>query len=213
MGIFVECEEDVGALAFQMLAQDLIDDLHAGRLIEDVRIYVELEAPFFYISIKPKKTIQKVTMSEVVSVLDEAPEKISIAIYDETYAPYLLPLLMEKFGDRVHQIERNKLDIDRLTNDELMAIPIGDIKVREIDDIINHIVFQIIPIGFRVVKNISKSEEEIRYIASENPITDEMVEKIEEIISKTPEELKLKKEDLIEPSKKEFVPSYKGSYV
>ncbi|HDM35789.1 MAG TPA: methanogenesis marker 17 protein [Candidatus Syntrophoarchaeum butanivorans] len=212
MGIFVECEDEIGALAFEMLTHDLIEDLHAGRLIEEVREFIDLEKPFFFISIRPNKRVEKIHMRDVVSVIDEAPDKIRISIDDETYAPYLLPLLWEKFGDRVRQIERNKLEIDYLTEDELMAIPIEDIKIKEIDDIINHIVFHITPIGFRIVKNISKGDE-IRYIASENPITDEMIEEVEQIMSRPPKKLTLKREDILKPSERKFIATYRESYI
>ncbi|MHC1565614.1 MAG: methanogenesis marker 17 protein [Candidatus Syntropharchaeales archaeon] len=212
MEIFVECEEERGALAFQMLTEDLIEDLHAGRLIEGVREYIDLETPLFYISIKTNRAVQQIQMRDVVSIIDESAEKIAIAIDDETYAPYIMPLFWERFGDKVHQIERNKLEIDRVTEDELMAIPIEDIKLKEIDDIINHIVFHIIPIGFRVIKNISRGDE-VRYIASENPITDEMIEEVEKFVSKPPKELTLERKDILKPSEKKFIATYRGESV
>ncbi|OFV67385.1 MAG: Uncharacterized conserved protein UCP019464, methanogenesis [Candidatus Syntrophoarchaeum caldarius] len=212
MDVFVECAEETGALAFQMLTESIIEDLHAGRLIERVREYIDIDIPLFYISIKPHRSTQKIEMRDLVSIIEATEDGIKVSIDDETYAPYLLPLLWEKYGDKVHQIERNRLEINGVTEDELMAIPIEDIKMKEIDDILNHIIFHVIPIGFRVIRNISEGDE-IRYIASENSITDEMVEKVKKIVAKPPKELSLRREDILKPSKKTYVASYKESYV
>jgi len=212
MDIFVECVEETGALAFQMLTHDIIDDLYAGRLIERVREYIDLNTPLFYISIKPHRATQKIEMRDLVSVIEASGEGVKVSIDDETYAPYIMPLLWEKYGDKVHQIERNRLEINGVTEDELMAIPIEDIKMKEIDDILNHIIFHVIPIGFRVIRNISEGDE-VRYIASENSITDEMVDAIEKVVAKPPKELSLRRENILKPSEKIYVASYKESYV
>ncbi|MHC1566780.1 MAG: methanogenesis marker 17 protein [Candidatus Syntropharchaeia archaeon] len=212
MEIYAESSDEVGALAYKMLAKDAIAELSLGRLINEVRIYIDIEKPLFFIRIKPNPSVKKIGMEDIVEITDKG-DGVEMEITDEKYAPYLLDLLWKKYGEeRVQQIERNYLEIKGVSKSDIMALPISELQEQERDALIQDMIFRIIPIGFRITKNLSENGM-ITYIASENPISEEDIERMEEIMSRPPEELSIDIKDIIKERERELFVPYKGSYV
>lgn len=218
MRVYVEApeEEKEGAFAYKVLIEEIITDLGLGRVIEEVRIYADTRKMLFYIEVKEKPTMERMEVKDVVN-LTEKGTSIEVEITNETYAPYLLNSLWDIFGERnVSQIRRNFLEIKGAKKEDILTLPLAltDIKEKEKDALIRDMILRIIPIGFRIIRKMPpKDSMTVAYIASENPITEEIIKEVKTIISKPPSPLSITEEEVIKKRehKKVFVP-YKEFY-
>ncbi len=198
MTVYVESEDELGALAMKLLTEDVITNLAISRSVVDVREYIDLEVPIFYIEVVPTKRIPRVEVKDVLTVKETGTGCFDVEIVNERYAPQLLELMWSEFGeDNVHQIERNRLKLTKINLEDIMNLPIGEMKKNELMTVIRDMIFRIVPIGFRVIRNLS-NDDKIAYIASENPILDEQIQWIEDnVLSRQPRELSIDRTELI----------------
>ncbi|MDY6958042.1 MAG: DUF2113 family protein, partial [Halobacteriota archaeon] len=140
MKVQVYTPEEEASKAFDSLIKDAIRELHLGRLIDDVLVRVELDPFLFYISVKQNPSPPSVRISDILDITEETEENVKIVIVDEIYAPHLLSLLWDRFGDeKVHQIRRSILEVEA-TRSEILSLPIHQLKEKEIDSMIQDFV-------------------------------------------------------------------------
>ena len=200
MNIYVESPEELGSLSIKMLIKDAATDLNLSRLIDDVRVHVMLDPFLFYISVVKNPAPSSVDIDDFLTITDEEDDVLKMEITDEMYAPYLLQLLWDRFGEKnVNQIRRNILEV-KAKKDEIMSLPVYKLKERESGGMIMDLIHRIIPIGLRIVH---KMPGEMAYLASENTITEEGIKMIEEAISRPPKELTITEEDFMPRMSKE----------
>jgi len=216
MEVHVEVDEEEGALAFKRLVEYVVADLGISRVVEEVRVYMNVEKPLFYIRVRKNPSVEKIEMKDIVEMKERGVDTLEVEIRKEEYAPYLLQMFWEAFGEeRVRQIRHNRLELMGVTKEDVLGLPVSDIKEREKDTLVQDMIFRIIPIGFRIVKKLDAERNIVSCIASENPITDEDVKEVEAVIARPPKRLRLTEEDFMkkyEKPKKLFVP-YRESYV
>ncbi|MDF2955612.1 MAG: MJ0802-like protein [Candidatus Alkanophagales archaeon MCA70_species_2] len=216
MEVHVEVDEEEGALAFKRLVEYVVADLGISRVVEEVRVYMNVEKPLFYIRVRKNPSVEKIEMKDIVEMKERGIDTLEVEIRKEEYAPYLLQMFWEAFGEeRVRQIRHNRLELMGVTKEDVLGLPVSDIKEREKDTLVQDMIFRIIPIGFRIVKKLDAERNIVSCIASENPITDEDVKEVEAVIARPPKRLRLTEEDFMkkyEKPKKLFVP-YRESYV
>jgi len=200
MNIYVESPEELGSLSIKMLIKDAATDLNLSRLIDDVRVHVMLDPFLFYISVVKNPAPSSVDIDDFLTITDEEDDVLKMEITDEMYAPYLLQLLWDRFGEKnVNQTRRNILEV-KAKKDEIMSLPVYKLKERESGGMIMDLIHRIIPIGLRIVH---KMPGEMAYLASENTITEEGIKMIEEAISRPPKELTITEEDFMPRMSKE----------
>ncbi|MDY6930379.1 MAG: methanogenesis marker 17 protein [Halobacteriota archaeon] len=181
MKVQVYTPEEEASLAFDSLIKDATKELHLGRLIDEVLVRVELDPFLFYISVKKNPSPPSVRTSDILEITEETEDVVKIVIVDEIYAPHLLSLLWDKFGDeKVRQIRRSILEVEA-TRSEILNLPIHQLKEKEIDSMIQDFIHRVIPAGLRIVRKLGV----LTYIASENTITDQNIELMKELVSKS----------------------------
>lgn len=193
MNIYVETPEELGSLSIKMLIKDAAADLNLTRLIDEVRVHVTLDPFLFYISVNKNPAPPSVDISDFLDITEE-DDVLKMEITDEIYAPYLLQLLWDKFGeDNVNQIRRNLLEV-KAKKDEIMSLPVYELKEKEIKGIVFDLIHRTIPVGLRI---FHKMPGEFAYLASENSITKENIKMIEEALARPPKELTIPEDELI----------------
>lgn len=216
MEVHVETDEEEGALALKQLVEYVVADLGISRVVEEVRVYMDVEKPLFYIRVRKNPSVEKIEMKDIVEMKERGIDTLEMEIRREEYAPYLLQMFWEAFGEeRVRQIRHNRLELIGVTKEDVLKLPVSDIKEREKDTLIQDMIFRIKPIGFRIVKKLDAGENVVAYIASENPITEDDIKEVEAVVSRPPKPLSLTEEEFMkkyEKPRKLYVP-YKESYV
>lgn len=179
MKVQVNTPEEDASSAFDALIKDAVRDLHLARLIDEVLVRVELDPFLFYISVKQNPSPPSVRISDILEITEEGEDVVKIEIVDEIYAPNLLSLLWDRFGDEnVHQIRRNILEVEA-TRSEILELPIHQLKEKEVDSMMHDFIHRIIPAGLRIVRKVG----ELSYVASENTITDQNIILMKELVS------------------------------
>ena len=196
MNIQVESPEELGSLSIKMLIKDAASDLNLTRIIDEVRVHVILDPLLCYISVIRNPAPPSVDIKDFLTITDEddVNNVLKMEITDEMYAPNLLQLLWDKFGeDNVNQIRRNILEVNA-KKDEIMSLPVHGLKEKEMNEKVFDLVQRIVPIGLRIIK---KMPGELAYLASEDSITEEGIKMIKEAISRPPKELTITEEDFM----------------
>ncbi|MHC1636303.1 MAG: methanogenesis marker 17 protein [Candidatus Methanospirareceae archaeon] len=214
--IYVEAssEEIEGAFAYKALVEDIIADLSLSSLIEEVRIYIDMRKRLFYIEVRRSPTAERIEMKDIVRLIEKGGV-LEMEITEEVFAPYLLEILWERFGeDNVNQKRHNILEIRGVKKEDILQLPLKELKEREKKALIHDMIFRVIPIGFRIVRKIATEDDmTVAYLASEDPITEEKIKEIEGIRRKPPAMLNITEEEVIKKRerKKIFAP-YKEIY-
>ncbi len=200
--IFVECSderEEEGILAFKELTEHVIKELSLGGVVEEVREYIDLEKPLFFIYVRRKgRRAAEKKISDVAEVKDGDKGEIILDIRDERYAPHILRLLWDNFPEEsVSQVGHGMIEIKGVEKKEILWLSVPDPEALHADAFIYDMVFRIVPVGFRIVRRIRMDENTTGYVASENPIGEEEMEEIKSIISREPKELTLTRDELI----------------
>ena len=200
MNIYVESPEELGSLSIKMLIKDAASDLNLTRLVNEVRVHMTLDPFLFYMSVTKNPAPPSVDIDDFLTITDEDDDVLKMEITDEMYAPYLLQLLWDRFGeDNVNQIRRNILEI-KAKKDEVMSLPVYELKEREVDGIVFDLIHRITPVGPRI---IHKMPGDMAYLASEDTITEESIKMIEDAISRPPRELTITEEEFMPRTSKE----------
>ena len=172
----VECIEEKGRKAYEEIAGDILMDLNLLQIISRFYIKIDPEFPFFVAAGEIRKMPGKIRAGDFTGILNDEG-KITIEIGDETYLSFLLRKLWDLYGrDNIIQPDRFTITIDA-----------GIAKVKEIENLVvfdagrgvyKDIIYAmqwIAPEGFKVRRECTKGNR-FYYIASENILTDELVD-------------------------------------
>ncbi len=202
--VFVESVDEkdpfeYGIMAYQVITEYYMNDIQLS-VIENVRIIIDHEAPFFYIQIQLGKGSEAPKRINDIAEVEKMEDGIHITIRDETYAPQLLRFLWAKIGRKnVDQLDRWEsvipheiIDLSLLRNSVIFD------PVQVTMDKLSDFIYRIVPEGFRVQMNLS-TPELLKFIFSENPIENEWLDKVYKILERPPRPIPIK---LLETLKK-----------
>ena len=180
MEIQVEGGSEFANASYETICRDTFRDLGIRSSIDTAYLYLNPEEHVFIISITIGRVASPVTVGDVASI-----EKNTLRIGDEKYAPKLLSLLWEKFGERAQQLSRLVIELnveekELATLKELVIYdPREDLIARILDAI-----DRILPEGARVRYPIP-ADHAVTIIASENAISEEWKQRAKELIGGT----------------------------
>jgi len=172
----VECVEEKGRKAYEEIAGDILMDLNLLQIISRFYIKIDPEFPFFIAAGEIRKMPGRVLAGDFTGILNE-DGKITIEIGDETYLSFFLQKLWDLYGrDNIIQPDRFTITIDSdIGNvDEIKNLPVYDAGKGVYKDII-YAMQWIAPEGFKIRRECTKGNR-FYYIASENILTDDIVE-------------------------------------
>jgi putative methanogenesis marker protein 17 len=177
MEVKVEGGDEFANTSYEKICQDTFRDLGVRPSINHTYLYISPREPVFLISVKIGRVASPIKVRDVTQ-----PEKNKLKITDEKFAPKLLALLWDKYGERVKQIGRLEIGLE-LDEREAEAVkeliiydPREDLRARILDGI-----DRILPEGARVRYPLP-SPRRITIIASENPIGEDWKKKAEEMV-------------------------------
>jgi len=161
----VEGADEFATASYAKICQDTFRDLGVRTSIDHTYLYINPQEHLFLISVKIGRVASPIKVRDVTQ-----PEIDKLKITDEKYAPKLLAVLWDAYGERVQQVGRLEIGL-KLTDKEMEAVkelivydPREDLIARILDGI-----DRILPEGARVRYPIP-SPARITIIASENPI-------------------------------------------
>jgi putative methanogenesis marker protein 17 len=178
MEVKVEGGDDFANTSYTTICQDTFRDLGVRASIDRVYLYVDPKDHVFVISIKIGRVTSPVKVDDITR--QETQERYRIT--NEKYAPKLLAMLWDKYGERVQQLSRLEisLKLDEKEIDALKTLIVYDPR----EDLVTRIfdgMDRILPEGARVRCPISLPDS-LTIIASENSITEEWKDKAEEMM-------------------------------
>jgi putative methanogenesis marker protein 17 len=180
MEIKVEGGDEFANASYETICRDTFRDLGIRSSIDNAYLYLNPEEHVFIISITIGRVASPIRVGDVASI-----EKNTLRIGDEKYAPKLLSLLWEKFGERASQLSRLVIELD-VEEKELAALkelviydPREDLIARILDAI-----DRILPEGARVRYPIP-ADHTVTIIASEDPISEEWKQRARELVGPT----------------------------
>jgi len=179
--MLVECYDKNGAEVYEMIINQIMQDVQVGRAISDMKVFVDPREPVFIIAVKYEKAASPITINDFTEYEYKKEEnKIYMRVKDETYLPELLQKLWEIEGrEKIEQPSRFEIIInDPQTDLKGIVIhdPSEDLKKKLYDAI-----FRIIPEGFRVVDHKSKGNI-ISLLCSDDIIKEEWIKKRDKMI-------------------------------
>ena len=171
--VVVESPDERGAKLLEELTNDILMDLNIARSIDNIRIYVDPNEPVFILYAKLSISLPNVRVSDVAN-MSHTEEGLKLDITNEQYAFNLIDKLTEIYGRaNILQLDRYTLLVatDEDIPDVIVFEPIEELKRKIIDSI-----RRITPEGYRIIKH-DITNEYILFIASEEPLKDEWLEK------------------------------------
>jgi len=177
MEVKVEGGDEFANANYEKVCKGIFRDIGLMSNIDRAYMYCNAAEHVFIISVKIGRVPSPVRVWDVTT-----REGDKLRITNERYAPKLLALLWDRYGDRVQQISRLVIGLDlkeeerEKLRDLVVYDPKEDLTTRILDGI-----DRILPEGARV-RYPMPSTEGITIIASENPITEEWKEKAEEVM-------------------------------
>jgi putative methanogenesis marker protein 17 len=182
--IVVESPEEIGAEVYKRVVVDVLSDLSLGRVIDKVRVYIDVTQPVFIFVGSRRMGLPSVHLNDFadVEIGEYGKQEVVINLNKETYIPQLLNKLWERYGrGNVNHEERTKITVETanyMTEVDLLKDMMIDEKVQEINDRIVDAMLRIIPEGFRV-RYHQLTDEYILFVASEDPIKQDWKDRAE----------------------------------
>jgi putative methanogenesis marker protein 17 len=178
MEVKVEGGDDFANASYKKICMDTFREVGVRSSMDLVYMYCNPKEHVFIISIKIGRVSSPIKVGDITHREGE-----SLRITNETYAPKLLALLWEKYGERVQQISRLKIGfkLEEKEADELKKLVVHDPREDLVARILDGI-DRIFPEGARVRSTIA-STGRLTIIASENPIGEEWRKKAEELVN------------------------------
>ncbi|NIA02984.1 MAG: methanogenesis marker 17 protein [Nitrospirae bacterium] len=192
--IVVESPEEIGAEVYKRVIIDVLSDLSLGRVIDKVRVFIDVTQPVFIFIGSRRMGLPSVHLKDFadVEIGEYGKEEVLIKLNKETYIPQLLNKLWERYGKgNINQEERTQIiveTVDYMTEVDLLKDMVIDEKVQEINDRIVDAMLRIIPEGFRV-RYHQLTDEYILFVASEDPIKQDWKDRAEAMKDKLVEAL------------------------
>ena len=182
--IVVESPEEIGAEVYKRVVVDVLSDLSLGRVVEKVRVYIDVTQPVFIFVGLRRMGLPSVHLKDFadVEIGEYGKQEVIINLNKETYIPQLLNKLWERYGKgNINQKERTKIIVETanyMTEVDLLKDMVIDEKVQEINNRIVDAMLRIIPEGFRV-RYHQLTDEYILFVASEDPIKQDWKDRAE----------------------------------
>ena len=177
MEIKVEGGDEYSRESYKRICRDMLRDVGVRGSIEHVYLYCNPTEYIFIISVKIGEVQKPVRVKDVT---ERGKDKLKIT--NEKFAPELLALLWEKYGERVWQIGRLEIGL-KLILEEIETL--DDLIVYDYrEDLISRIldgIDRILPEGARI-KHLIPSTDSITIISAEDPIEESWKEKAMEIV-------------------------------
>ncbi|MBW6518721.1 MAG: methanogenesis marker 17 protein [ANME-2 cluster archaeon] len=170
--------EEVGAEVYMRVISDVLSDLALGRVIEKVRVYVDVTEPVFIFVALRHIGIASVHLKDFadLEIGDYGKHQVLIKLNKEAYIPQLLEKLWERYGrGNITHEERTLIVVetpDYMDEVDILSEMIIDEKAGEISDRIVDAMLRIIPEGFRV-RYHQMTKQYILFVASEDAIKQE----------------------------------------
>jgi len=179
MEVKVEGGDEFANTSYEKICMSTFRDVGVQSSLDLVYMYCNPKEHVFIISVKIGRVTSPVKVDDITR--QETQERYRIT--NEKYAPKLLALLWDKYGERAQQLSRLEINL-KLDEKEIEALkalivydPREDLVTRILDGM-----DRILPEGARVRCPISLPDR-ITLIASENSITEEWKKKAEELVS------------------------------
>jgi putative methanogenesis marker protein 17 len=176
--VIVESPDERGAKLIEELTNDILADLNVARNVDNIKIYVDPNEPVFILYARLSIALPSIRVSDVVN-MSHTEDGLKLEIKNEQYAFSLIDKLTELYGRaNILQLDRYTLLVatDEDIPDIIVFEPIEELKRKIIDSI-----RRIAPEGYRIIKH-DVTNKYILFIASEEPIKDEWLEKGEALV-------------------------------
>ncbi|RZN60861.1 methanogenesis marker 17 protein [Methanonatronarchaeum sp. AMET6-2] len=181
MKITVDGTVDSDGAGYKEIARDIIKNSRISNLVEQVHMEIDVPEPIFIISIKVKGVRQPTEITNIAKIR-ETKEGCKLEIRDEGYASNLLSKLWKEFGkSKIEQPTRLEITCKDIDKEELQDMVLKPSE--EITDTLLNLSWQIIPEGFRVRRSM-KSEKVFTILATEDPMKEEWMERLNQVHSK-----------------------------
>ena len=180
--IIVESDEETGADVYNRVIIDVLSDLALGRVLEKVRVYIDVKEPVFIFVALRRYGLPSIRLSDFaeVDMGDYGKNEVVINLLKESYIPQLLNKLWERYGKgNIEHSERNMIIVhtpEYFAEVDILREMVIDEKIAQINDRIMDGMLRIIPEGFRV-RYHQLTDEYILFVASEDPIKQEWKER------------------------------------
>lgn len=184
--IVVESIEKTGADVYKRVITDVLSDLALGRVIEKVRVFIDVTEPVFIFVATRKTGLPSVRLKDFakVEIGRYGKHEVEISLQREAYIPQLLEKLWNRYGKgNINHEERSKIIVETpnyMEEVDFLADMVIDEKTEEINDRIMDAMLRIIPEGFRV-RYHQLSDEYILFVASEDIIKQDWKDQAGEI--------------------------------
>ncbi|MFQ6061868.1 MAG: methanogenesis marker 17 protein [Methanosarcinales archaeon] len=185
----VESPDKSGAERYEEVIKDVLADLGLHRALGHIKVYVDPKEPVFITAGTIRSGLPLIKLKDFAKVtleFDKVTYKyhgIKIEFTSEEYVADLLKILWSKFSkEKIDQPDRRTLLIKTKESEEnwlkelIVKDPREELKMKIIDALM-----RITPEGFRVRDHYTKGSN-ILFIASEDPIKPEWINKANAII-------------------------------
>jgi len=171
--VVVKSPDEQGARLIEELTSDILSDLDVAQSLRSIRIFIDPDEPVFILYGKLAVALPDIKVSDVAT-MTHTDDGLKLDIKNERYVNDLLDKLVERYG------KANLLQLDRYTllvatdediPDETIFEPAAELKRKVIDSI-----RRIAPEGYRIIKH-DITDDYILFIASEEPIKQEWIDK------------------------------------
>jgi len=170
----VECPEQLGAVYYKQITNDVLLDHNLLRVINKLHIFIDPKIPVF-VAVGTLKRITTIIRVRDFANVNPLGDKITLVISDETYLAPMLKIFWQQFGkDKVEQPDRFTVILYNVGAEarEIEDLVVADPSASLFKDLIY--AFRLIaPEGFRV-RSEKFSKERFSFVASEDTLAEDL---------------------------------------
>jgi putative methanogenesis marker protein 17 len=170
----VECPEQLGAVYYKQITNDVLLDHNLLRVINKLHIFIDPKVPVF-VAVGTLKRLTTIIRVRDFANVNPLGDKITLVISDETYLAPMLKIFWQQFGkDKVEQPDRFTVILYNVGADarEIEDLVVADPSASLFKDLIY--AFRLIaPEGFRV-RSEKFSKERFSFVASEDTLAEDL---------------------------------------
>ena len=170
----VECPEQLGAVYYKQITNDVLLDHNLLRVINKLHIFIDPKVPVF-VAVGTLKKITTIIRVRDFANVNPLGDKITLVISDETYLAPMLKIFWQQFGkDKVEQPDRFTVILYNVEAEarEIEDLVVADPSASLFKDLIY--AFRLIaPEGFRV-RSEKFSKERFSFVASEDTLAEDL---------------------------------------
>ncbi len=190
----VESPDKTGAESYESVIRDVLADLELTTVLGRLWIHIDPTEPVFLFCTLIRTGLPPIRVSDMADISTGAPsaKEVELKLTNEEHVSTLLNILWIEYGrEKVSQPEKKVIAIDT-KNKEEVAKKLADVVIadprREIESRLADALLRITPEGFRVRHHVS-TESEMLFVASEDSIKPEWVNKAEDMMDQLKEDL------------------------